>query len=130
MSSKYLHSRLKCLFHWKKTISNWCHCRLYSISGEWDVFSHWQPNFVFFEEIWGTLQYFHNMLLDALAKMRRYGVYTFFLAQLAWIIQVTAIHYGEELTDEQLMAVDWDAKYRDTAVNNALKKREEIKGKT
>ena len=27
----------------------------------------------------GTLQYFHNMLLDVLAKIRQFGVYTFFL---------------------------------------------------
>ena len=26
----------------------------------------------------GTPQYFHNMLLDALAKIRQFGVYTFF----------------------------------------------------
>ena len=49
-------------------------------------------------------------------------------AEFKWacIIQVTAIHYGEELPDEQIMVMDWDAKCRNTAVNNALRKREEI----
>ena len=32
-----------------------------------------------FKNIRGTLQYFHNMLLDVLAKIRQFGVYTFFL---------------------------------------------------
>ena len=44
----------------------------------------------------GTPQYFHNMLLDVLAKIRQFGVYTFFLsssaAEFHWteIIQVVA----------------------------------------
>ena len=44
----------------------------------------------------GTPQYFHNMLLDVLAKIRQFGVYTFFLtcsaAEIHWteIIQVVA----------------------------------------
>ena len=49
-------------------------------------------------------------------------------AEFKWacMIQVTEIHYEEELPDHQIMAMDWDAKCRDTAFNNALRKREEI----
>ena len=49
-----------------------------------------------FKSIRGTPQYFHNMLLDVLAKIRQFGVYTFFLsssaAEFHWteIIQVVA----------------------------------------
>ena len=60
----------------------------------------------------GTPQYFHNMLLDVLAKIRQFGVYTLFLscsaAEFHWteIIQVVACQYGEILTDEQVNAMD------------------------
>ena len=60
----------------------------------------------------GTPQYFHNMLLDDLAKFRQFGVYTFCLscsaAEFHWteIIQVVACQYGEILTDEQVNAMD------------------------
>ena len=63
-----------------------------------------------------TPQYFHNMLLDVRAKMRQFGVCTFFLscsaAEFHWteIIQVVACHYGEILTDEQVNAIDWSTK--------------------
>ena len=49
-----------------------------------------------FKNIRRAPQYFHNMLLDILAKIRQFGVYTFFLscyaAELHWteIIQVIA----------------------------------------
>ena len=62
------------------------------------------------KKIRGTLQYFHNMLLDVLAKIRQFGVYTFFLTCSASefhqteIIEVVAFQYGEILTDEQLNA--------------------------
>ena len=58
----------------------------------------------------GTLQYFHNMLLDVLAKIRQFGVYTFFLTCSAAefhqteITEVVAFQYGEILTDDQLNA--------------------------
>ena len=48
--------------------------------------------------------------------MRQYGVYTFFLtcsvAELEWpyIIQVTARQYGEELSVEEINAMDCDTK--------------------
>ena len=32
-----------------------------------------------FQSITGTIQYFHNMLVDVIAKIRQFGVYTFFL---------------------------------------------------
>ena len=35
--------------------------------------------FASFKNIRGTPQYFHNMLLDVLAKIRQFGPYTFFL---------------------------------------------------
>ena len=47
-----------------------------------------------FKNIRGTSQYFHNMLLDVLAKIRQFGVYTFFLtcsaAEFHWaeLIQI------------------------------------------
>ena len=69
-----------------------------------------------FKNIRGTPQYFHNMLLDVLATIRQFGVYTFFLTysvvKFHWteIIHVVAHQYGEILTDEQVNAMDWSAK--------------------
>ena len=69
-----------------------------------------------FKNISGTPQYFHNMLLDVLAKTRQFGVYTFFLtcsaAEFHWteIIQVVARQYGQTLTDEQVNEMDWSTK--------------------
>ena len=66
-----------------------------------------------FQNIRGTPQYFHNMLLDILAKIRQFGVCTFFLtcfaAEFHWteIIRVVAHQYGQTLTDEQVNAMDW-----------------------
>ena len=71
-----------------------------------------------FKNIRGTPQYFHNMLLDVLAKIRQFGVYTFFLtcsaAEFQWteIIQVVARQYGETLTDEQVNSMDWSTKLK------------------
>ena len=65
-----------------------------------------------FKNIRGTPHYFHNMLLDVLAKIKQFGVYTFLLscsaAEFHWteIIQVVARQYGEILTDEQVNAMD------------------------
>ena len=65
----------------------------------------------------GTPQYLHNiMLLEVLAKIRQFGVYTFFLtcsaAELHWaeIIQIVARHYGETLIDEKVNLMDWGTK--------------------
>ena len=69
-----------------------------------------------FKNIKGTSQYFHNMLLDTLAKTWQFEVYTFFLtcsvAEFHWaeIIQVVAHQYGQTLTDEQVNAMDWNTK--------------------
>ena len=69
-----------------------------------------------FKNIIGTPQYFNNMLLDAHAKIRQFGVYNFFLtcsaAEFHWteIIQVVACQDGEILTDEQVNAMDWSTK--------------------
>ena len=52
--------------------------------------------FASFKNIRGTPQYFHNMLLDVLAKIRQFGPYTFFLtgsaAEFSWteIINIVA----------------------------------------
>ena len=68
-----------------------------------------------FQSITGTIQYFHNMLVDVIAKIRQFGVYTFFLtcfvAEFYWteIIQVVAPQYGETLTNEQVNALDCSA---------------------
>ena len=59
----------------------------------------------------GTLQYFHNMLLNVLAEISQFGVYTFFLtcsaAVFYWteIIQVVGRQYSETLTDEEVNAM-------------------------
>ena len=69
-----------------------------------------------FKNIRGTPQYFHNMLLDVLSKIRWFGGYTFFLsgsaAELHWaeIIQVVSHQYGEILTDEQVNTMDQSTK--------------------
>ena len=69
-----------------------------------------------FKNIRGTPQYFHNMLLDAFAKIGQFGVYSFFLtcsaAEFHWteIIQLVACQYGETLIDEHINAMDWNAK--------------------
>ena len=61
-------------------------------------------------------QYFHNMLLDILAKTRQSGVSTFFLtcsaAEFHWteVIQVVARQYRRTLIDEQVNAMDWITK--------------------
>ena len=64
----------------------------------------------------GTPHYFHNMLLDVLAKIRQFGVCTFFLtcsaAEYHWteLIQITACQYRETLTDEEVNSVDLGTK--------------------
>ena len=69
-----------------------------------------------FKNIRGTPHYFHNMLLDVLAKIKQFGVYTFLLScsvaefHHTEIIQVVAHHYGELLTDEQVNAMNWNTK--------------------
>ena len=69
-----------------------------------------------FKNIRGTPHYFHNMLLDVLAKIRQFGVYTSFLtcsaAEFCWteIIQVVARQYGEVFSDEQVNGMDWNTK--------------------
>ena len=72
--------------------------------------------FASFKNIRGTPQYFHNMMLDVLAKVRQFGVPTFFLtfsaAEFHWpeIIKIVARQYGETLTTEQVNAMDWSTK--------------------
>ena len=69
-----------------------------------------------FKNIRGTPRCFHNRLLDVLAKIRQFGLYTFFLScsafEFHWteIIQVVPREYREILTDEQVNAVDWSTK--------------------
>ena len=64
----------------------------------------------------GTPQYFDNMLLDVLAKIRQFGIYTFFLtcsaAEFYWteIILIVGRQYRETLTDEEVNSMDWGTK--------------------
>ena len=72
--------------------------------------------FTVLKNIRGTPQYWHNMQLDVLAKIRYFGVPTFFLtmsaAQFQWtsIIKVVARQFGENLSDEEINAMDWNTK--------------------
>ena len=72
--------------------------------------------FASFRNIRGSPQYFHNMMLDVLAKVRQFGVPTYFLtftaAEFHWpeIIKIVARQYGETLTTEQVNAMDWSTK--------------------
>ena len=66
-----------------------------------------------FKNIRRTPLYFHNILLDFLAKTREFGVYTFSLTCSATefhqteIIQVVTRQYGQSLTEKQRNPVDW-----------------------
>ena len=56
------------------------------------------------------------MLLDVLAKIRQFGVYSSFLtcsaAEFHWteIIQIVTRQYGGTLTDDKVNSVDWGTK--------------------
>ena len=56
------------------------------------------------------------MLLDILAKVRQFSVYTWWLtfsaAEFHWteIIQIVARQYGENLTEEEINIMDWSQK--------------------
>ena len=69
-----------------------------------------------FKNVRGSPQYYKNMMLDVLAKVRQYGPYTFFLtcsaAEFKWteIIQVVAKQYGEELSADQIEKLTWSEK--------------------
>ena len=58
----------------------------------------------------------HNMLLNVLAKMRPFEVFTFFLtcstAEFFWteIIKVVACQYVKILTDGEVYPMDWSKK--------------------
>ena len=66
-----------------------------------------------FKNIRRTPLYFHNILLDFLAKSIEFRVYTFFLTYSAtefqWteIIQVVTRQYGQSLTEKQINPMDW-----------------------
>ena len=74
------------------------------------------------------------MLLDALANIRQFGVYTFFLscsiAEFHWteIIQVVARQYGELVTDEQVNAMDWTTKVNYLKKNPVIVARQILSG--
>ena len=78
----------------------------------------------------GTPQYFHNMLLDVIAKIRQFIGYTFFLtcsaAGFYWteIVQDVACQYGETLTDEQVNAMNWSTKVNYWKINSVTVARE------
>ena len=72
--------------------------------------------FASFKSIRGTPQYFHNMMLDVLAKIRQYGPPTFFLtfsaAEFSWtdIIKIVARQFGEELSYDTINNMSWKTK--------------------
>ena len=69
-----------------------------------------------FKSIRGTPQYFHDMMLDVLAKVRQYGAPTFWLTfsadDFGWtdIIKITARQYGQDLDDETINKMEWKEK--------------------
>jgi hypothetical protein len=70
-----------------------------------------------FKNIRGTPQYFENMMLDILAKIRQFGPPAFFLTCSAaemgsWIeiIQTIARQFGTELSDEDVVNMRWKDK--------------------
>ena len=70
-----------------------------------------------FKNIRGTPQYFENMMLDILAKIRQFGPPTFFLTCSAaemgsWIeiIQTIARQFGTTLTDDDVKNMPWKNK--------------------
>ena len=70
-----------------------------------------------FKNIRGTPQYFHNMMLDILAKIRQFGPPAFFItcsaAEMgAWveIIQCIARQYGSTLSDDDVKNLSWKEK--------------------
>ena len=71
-----------------------------------------------FKSVRGTPQYWNNMMLDVLAKIRHFGVATWFLTWSAAIfkwtetIKIVAYQTGERLTDDQINAMDWDTKVK------------------
>merc|ERR1711911_515939 len=72
--------------------------------------------FAVLKNIRGTPQYWHNMQLDVFAKIRYFGVPTFFLTMSAAVFQWTSIvkviarQFGENLSDEEINAMDWKTK--------------------
>ena len=71
-----------------------------------------------FKSIRGTPQYFHDMMLDVLAKIRKFGPPTFFItfsaAEFHWtdIIKIVARQYGEELSDESIRTMSRSQKVK------------------
>ena len=69
-----------------------------------------------FKSIRGTPQYFKEMMLDVLAKVRQFGPPTFFItfsaAEFHWtdIIKIVAKQTNEDLTDEFIESMSWKTK--------------------
>lgn len=72
--------------------------------------------FATFKNIRGTPQYFKQMHLDMLAKLRQYGPYTFFIsgsaAEFHWpeVISIIGRQYGERFTEEDINKMTWQDK--------------------
>ena len=74
--------------------------------------------YTIFKKIRGTPQYFKEMQLDVLAKVRRYGVPTFFMtwsaAQFQWnhLIKIVArsSYPYQLLSDDDIDQMDWNDK--------------------
>ena len=79
--------------------------------------------FASFKSIRGTPQYFHNMMLDVLAKIRQFGPPTLFLtfsaAEFSWtdIIKIVAKQFGEELTADIINNMTWKNKVSYMKIN-------------
>ena len=71
-----------------------------------------------FKHVRGSPQWCDNMMLDCLAKSRKFDVTTFFLtmtpALFRWtnIIKIVAYQSGENLTDEDVNNMDWHTKVK------------------
>jgi len=76
-----------------------------------------------FKTIRGTPQYFREMTLDILAKIRQYGPPTFFMtfsaAEFKWtdIIKIVAKQFGENLDDETINNMSWSTKVKYLKLN-------------
>ena len=72
--------------------------------------------FASFKNIRGTPQYWQQMQLDMLAKLRQLGPYTFFItgsaAEFHWpqVIKIVAKQYGTDLSTEEVNSMDWNTK--------------------
>ena len=86
--------------------------------------------FTTFKTIRGTPQYWKNMQLDMLAKIKLFGPYTFFItgsaAEFQWteVIQVVANQYGKNFSADDIKKMDWQTKRKWLQTNPVLAARQ------